>query len=95
MAQGTYAPALSANEPLTESRRNAVVNSVGLESPADDAGLKPGDVITRINSRVIKSASDAINAFGSVLVGETFTIDVLRKDKELHLTLTAAQAKGK
>ena len=67
-----YAPALSANESLTESRRNAVVNSVGL-----------------------KSASDAINAFGSVLAGETFTIDVLRKDKELHLTLTAAQAKGK
>jgi len=75
------------------SEGGAVVSSVAIDSPADKAGLKPGDVVMRINSRVIKSTNDAVTAFGSVLVGETFSIDVLRKDQELHLTLTAAEAK--
>jgi serine protease Do len=70
----------------------AVVGKVTLDSPADKAGIKPGDVVVRINSRLISDASDAASAFGSVLVGETFSIDVLRKDKELHLTLVAAEA---
>lgn len=71
----------------------AVVSTVELDSPATDAGIRPGDVITRINSRVVRNTADAFSAFGSVLVGETFSIDVLRKNGELHLTLTAAEAK--
>jgi len=69
----------------------AVVGSVELDSPADGAGLRPGDVITRIDSRAIDNTDDALKAFGSVLVGETFSIEVLRKSEELHLTLTAAE----
>jgi serine protease Do len=71
----------------------AVVGKVEIDSPADDAGIRPGDVITRINSRVVKNTDDALSAFGSVLVGETFSIDVLRKNSELRLELTAAEAK--
>jgi len=70
----------------------AVVNSVGINSPAHEAGLKPGDVIVRVNNRNIGDADDAVTAFGSVLVGEKFSIDVLRKSEELHLTLTAQEA---
>jgi serine protease Do len=71
----------------------AVVSSVTIDGPADKAGLKPGDVVMRINSRLIETTSDAVSAFGSVLVGETFSIDVLREDEELQLSLTAAEAK--
>jgi serine protease Do len=70
----------------------AVVGSVSIDGPADKAGLKPGDVVMRINSRLIENTSDAVSAFGSVLAGETFSIDVLRQDKELHLSLIAAEA---
>jgi serine protease Do len=69
----------------------AIVRSVETGSPADEAGFRPGDVIARMNARVINDADDALSAFGSVLVGETFSIDVLRKDKELHLTLVARE----
>ncbi|MEW5942071.1 MAG: PDZ domain-containing protein, partial [Chloroflexota bacterium] len=70
----------------------AVVNSVMLDSPADEAGLKPGDVIIRVNSRVVRNAEDAATAFGSVLVGESFSIDLLRQDKEMRVTLVAREA---
>ena len=65
---------------------------ITLEGPADKAGIKPGDVVVRINSRLIKNGNDAVSAFGSVLAGETFSIDVLRKDEELRLSLVAAEA---
>ena len=70
----------------------AVVRSVELGSPADGAGLKPGDVIARVNSRAIKDGDDAVTAFGSVIAGEKFSIEVLRKDQRLRLNLTAAEA---
>ena len=70
----------------------AVVGTVSIDSPADKAGLRPGDVVMQINSRLIENTSDAVSAFGSVLAGETFSIDVLRKDQELHLSLIAAEA---
>ncbi len=71
----------------------AVVNSVGIDSAAHEAGLKPGDVIMRVNNRIIKEADDVVAAFGSVLVGDRFSIEVLRKDGELRLTLIAQEAK--
>jgi len=71
----------------------ALVRSVEIDSPADETGLRPGDVIARVNGRAIGDADDAISAFGGVLVGEKFSIDVLRKNEELHLTLIAKEAR--
>ncbi len=69
----------------------ALIRAVERGSPADEAGLMPGDVIARVNNRVISDADDALSAFGSVLVGEKFSIDALRKNNELHLTLVAQE----
>lgn len=69
----------------------ALVGSVELRSPADTAGLKAGDIIVRVDGKKIQDADDVINAFGSALVGETFSLDVLRKNQQLHLTLTAKE----
>jgi S1-C subfamily serine protease len=65
---------------------------VDMDSPADEAGLRSGDIIAGVNNHIIKDAEDAMSAFGSVLVGEKFSIDVLRGKKELHLTLIAREA---
>lgn len=70
-----------------------VVRSVEINSPADEAGLKPGDVIASVDQRIVNDADDAMSAFGSALVGEQFSVGVLRKRQELSLTLTAKEAR--
>jgi serine protease Do len=69
----------------------ALVRSVELKSPADKAGVRPGDIISHVNKRAIRDADDVVTAFGSALVGESFSMTVLRADKELGLTLTAEE----
>ncbi|RJP16617.1 MAG: PDZ domain-containing protein [Candidatus Abyssobacteria bacterium SURF_5] len=71
----------------------ALVRSVEMRSPADQAGLRAGDIITHVNARAIRNADDVITAFGSALVGESFSITVLQKNQELALTLNAQEAK--
>jgi serine protease Do len=71
----------------------ALVRSVELGSPADKAGLQPGDIISHVNKRAIHEADDVLTAFGSALVGESFPITALRKNQELHLTLLAEEAR--
>lgn len=56
----------------------AVVAGVEPGSPGDQAGLQPGDVITRLNDRLIDSADALIAATRSKDFGETVTLQVQR-----------------
>jgi S1-C subfamily serine protease len=71
----------------------AVVQSVDINGPADKAGLKVGDVIARVNGRLIRDGEDALSAFSSTLVGDQFSIEALRKDQQLKVQLVAEEAK--
>ena len=44
-----------------KNQKGAIVNSVLPDSPAEEAGLLPGDIITNINSKPVKAASDVRN----------------------------------
>lgn len=57
----------------------AVVAAVEPGSPAEQAGLKPGDVITRLNDRLIDSADALIAATRSQDFGQTVTLQVERQ----------------
>jgi len=57
----------------------AVVAGVEPGSPGETAGLKPGDVITRLNDRPIDSADALIAATRSKAFGETVTLQVQRE----------------
>lgn len=72
-----------------------VVTSVMIGSPAHKAGLLPGDIITRVNSRIVKDRTDAYSAIYSVLVGDTLTVDVLRKKQDLRITFPAEETPQK
>ena len=57
----------------------AVVAAVEPGSPGEQAGLKRGDVITRLDDRVIDSADALIAATRSQDFGQTVTLQVERE----------------
>jgi serine protease Do len=50
--------------------RGAVVDKVQPGSPADNAGLQPGDVVLEVNRHAVQSASDAARELGKVADGQ-------------------------
>jgi Do/DeqQ family serine protease len=65
--------------------QGAVVTQVSSGSPADKAGLKTGDVITHINERPIKDATDVRNRIGLLRIGERVAMRIVREGKEKTL----------
>ena len=68
----------------------AVVNSVLPGSPADKAGMKPGDIIVGIAGKPVRNGHDAANQIGLTPVGDKVPFDVLRNGTKLRLTATVA-----
>ena len=64
--------------------------SVAAESPAAEAGLKVGDVLTTLDGRWTTSVNDTHAAAAGVPPGRETTVVVLRDGKELTLTVKPA-----
>lgn len=60
-------------------------------SPAEKAGLKPGDLITTIDGRWTVSVSDAYVAAAGAPAGRSVTVIVLRAGKEESLKVTPSE----
>ncbi len=76
---------------LREFRPGVVVVQVGEGSPAAQAGLTSGDIVTRINTRTIRNAGELRTAIGLLRVGERLEIEVLRNGERKVLTATIAE----
>lgn len=57
-------------------------------SPADKAGLEPGDVITEINGQKLDEENTLVTVLGSKKVGDTVEIKVIRNGEDKTLTAT-------
>jgi hypothetical protein len=64
------------------------INGVKANSPAEKAGLKGGDVITKLNGKVIKNIYDYTNMLGELKAGQTYKMNVLRGKEILELEVT-------
>jgi Do/DeqQ family serine protease len=62
-------------------QRGAVVAMITPGSPAEQAGLKVGDIVVEINDRQVKDATTLRNYIGLLRVGDTVTLKVLRENK--------------
>ncbi len=62
----------------------AHVNSVIRNSPADEAGLLVGDIITKINGKSVKDAQDLVDIVNDHNGGETISITYERQGREFH-----------
>ncbi len=73
----------------------ALVSSVVKGSPADKAGLKPGDVIRQVNGQPIVSSGDLPAIIGLAAPGDTVKLSVWRHGAPTELTATLANANDK
>ena len=60
----------------------ALVSNVQPDSPAEQGGLKAGDIVTRINDRPIQSSDALVAATRSFDFGETVKLEVHSKDSD-------------
>jgi serine protease Do/serine protease DegQ len=69
-----------------QARGGAVISQVDPKSPADNAGVQAGDVVTGINGKQIADASQLRNTVGLLRIGSDVVLDLLRDGKAMQLT---------
>jgi serine protease Do len=77
-----------------EDEEGAKITSITKESGAEKAGLKVGDVITKIGDDDIEDADDVSQAVREHKPGDKIDVTVLRNGKEQKLTAELGKWKG-
>lgn len=71
--------------------RGILVKEVEKESNAEKAGIKAGDVITKIGDESVEDIDDLYDAVKDVDEGEKISIDILRKGKKSTVSLEISE----
>lgn len=79
---GTVTPQMSKKLGLGNGAYGAYVNGVTKDSPADKAGIKKGDVITKIDGEQVDAATSLITSIRNHKVGDKVMLTILRDGKE-------------
>ena len=66
----------------------AAVDSVEEGAPADKAGLKADDIITKVNGKEITSTEELVSLIGAGSEGDVVTLTVYRKGETLEIKVT-------
>ncbi len=69
------------------------VRAVVRGSPAQKAGLLPGDVITKVNNIVITDERMALRLVSALTPGQNYTVEIFRKGEYLTFTVTPSERK--
>ena len=69
-----------------KKQTGAIISKVVDGSPAQKSGLMPGDIITRIDGKEIRNASDVRNQIGLLRVGKKVVFDILRRGKAMQIS---------
>lgn len=68
-----------------------LVGSVITGSPADDAGVKPGDIVTQINGKKLQSAGQLQEIVRNASVGEHLNLTLLRNGRTIRVNVELAE----
>ena len=88
-------PAIAASEKLSAKRGAYVVSDEGVSpvekgSPADKAGIRSKDIITKVNDEVVGASGSLSSIIGQYRPGDKVTLTVQRGDRELKIEVTLA-----
>ena len=75
-----------------DKKNGALINKVLKDSPADKAGLQPGDVVISIDGKKVRNANDVRNRIGLLPVGEKIQFKLLRDGKEFELVVLVEES---
>ncbi|RDI48793.1 Do family serine endopeptidase [Aquicella lusitana] len=76
-----------------EIEKGAAVTQVLPDSPAQQAGIEIGDIITAVNGSPIKNASDVVNTIGFLRVDSKTNIDIIRHKKHMTINVQLSDPK--
>ena len=71
----------------TPNNQGALIYENFRGTPAEKAGLKPGDIIIRINDRNIKTANELVKYLDTLHEGDEVRINVLRQVNNIEMPL--------
>jgi serine protease Do len=71
--------------------QGALVTGVETGSPADKAGVEPGDIITRFDGKPIEKVADLPRLVGNTKPGNKSTLTVFRRGASRDLAITIAE----
>ena len=77
-----------------ESLDGALVAEVAPGSPAETAGLEPGDVILGVDGEEVRTAAELRNEIGLKRIGEEVELEILRRGKKRRVTLAIGPVDG-
>ncbi len=72
----------------------ALVSTVEKGSPADKAGLQPGDVIVSLNDHEVEHSSDLSAQVSDLAPGSSATLGIVRKGNLMNLTVKVGEMKS-
>ena len=73
-----------------EGIRGAFVSNIFKDSPADKAGIRPGDYVTALNAISIDNANQLLQLVGNLRPGEKARFDLIREGSSMSLTARIA-----
>ncbi len=72
----------------------ARIEEVYENSPADEAGIKVGDIIVSVNGNVVSSSSDVSSEISNCEVGDTIEIGLIRDNRTKTVKVTLVEYQG-
>lgn len=73
--------------------QGAAIRDVEPNSPAANANLQPGDIITHMDDTVITGSKELVRRLRSCTVGQTLKLTLYRKGDTLELSITVGEQK--
>lgn len=75
-----------------DAAAGAIVSQVEPGTPAEEAGLQPGDLIVAVDGQPVDGSADLRNRIGLTRAGERVTLEVIRDGERLSVATTLREA---